>query len=356
MFSRPISYRDLEFAHAFRWCQEPDGRTALRWVPVGMPRLARDLERCVFFAFGRHFQKEEYVGPYGSGFFVAKQSETAPMTFHVYGVSNRHVVSQYPCIRVNKGAGVEFWDFEPTDWLWSETDDLAIVDVTDNLPFSEENAYYGTEIRFVMERDFVSEKFKRDYNIGIGDQTMMLGLLSNHAECNVNMPVGRFGNIAAVPSELAPIKLGSADAFRRPAWLNDTHSRGGFSGSPVWVWRSKFDDLSAFSEIGLQSSWYVEVPRQSFLGLLGCHRGQFREQTTIYSKEVDFVEIGKELRTGDSIELASSMTVVIPAWEISTLLDSPKMKVQRAQRDMRPERKRYSEAVLQILRSQEKGV
>jgi hypothetical protein len=319
-----------------------------------MPRIVPDFERCVFFLFGKHPQQTNNpIGPGGTGFFVSQHSQDAPLTWHIYGVSNQHAIKEFSSIRVNiAGDKVEYWDLEPTDWEWSKTDDLAVIDVTDRFNFSEETGYYGTELRWIDESNFVFDWFINGYNVGIGDQTVMLGLFADHIGGKVNIPVGRFGNVAATPNANIPISLGPTDTLARPAWLNDTHSRDGFSGSPVWVWRSKYDDLSAFRE--LSQSFWPEAPRQSFLGLLGCHRGQFLEQVRVWATEdKGGLEKRAVLRSGDDVEIASSMTVVVPAWEISKLLDSERLTAQRSERDKRPDRLRYSEAAQKTIRAQE---
>ena len=49
------------------------------------------------------------------------------------------------------------------------------------------------------------------------------------------------------------------------------------------------------------------------------------------------------------------MTVVVPAWEISNVLDYSPLKDQRDERDKRPERQRYAQEALKIIRAQEQA-
>lgn len=309
-----------------------------------MPRIGHDVESSVFFLFQRNWRTGTYAGPGGTGFFVCRGSAAIQHDFYWYAITNRHVASQYSDIRVNSlEGGVCFWEYDPSDWIWSQQDDLAAVDITDHLPFSEDKGYYGAPISCVMEHTFVSRRFWRDYDIGIGDQTIMLGLFTQHTGGEVNVPVGRFGFVAATPNDVAPISLGVAGETPRPSWLNDTHSRYGFSGSPVWVWRSKYDDLRAYRDP--MSGYFPERPRESFLFLLGCHRGQFREDTTIHATEGR-----KSIQSGDAVEMPGAMTVVVPAWSISELLDDSRLVVQRAEREARPERQRRSAELAKAMR------
>lgn len=308
----------------------------------------------MFFAFGRNYKDGSlYRSPGGTGFFIFRESEGVPFTFHIYAVTNRHVAEKHANIRINSAEdSVVYWEYDPSDWAFSGSDDLAALDVTDRIEFSEDvGISYQRPIDFVGESAFVSEKFRHDHNVGVGDETIMLGLLTQHQGGNINLPVARFGNIAASPSVLAPVQLANRDRFARPAWLNDCRSRSGFSGSPVWVWRSQYDDMNLYKGPGLPASLFAknQPAMYSFLALLGCHRGQFREETTIHAKG-ESTSPRRPLQSGDDIELASAMTVVVPAWEISTLLDCSQLKTQRDERDERPERRRYSDEALKIFR------
>jgi hypothetical protein len=314
------------------------------------------MERCVFFAFGTNCKDGSLLGPGGTGFFVFRESENVPYTIHIYAVTNRHVAQKYPNIRINSSeTSVYYWEYDPSDWALSNSDDLAALDITDKIGFSEDHGIpYERPVDFVSERAFVSEKFKHDHNVGVGDETIMLGLLTQHDGGTINLPVARFGNIAAAPNTLAPVQLSRQDRFVRPAWLNDCRSRGGFSGSPVWIWRSQYDDMNLYKGPGLPDNLFAknQPATYSFLALLGCHRGQFREDTTIYAKG-ESSSPKRVLQSGDDIQLASAMTVVVPAWEISNMLNCSQLKDQRDERDNRPERQRYSQEWQKIYRAQQ---
>jgi hypothetical protein len=289
---------------------------------------------------------------------IIRESEKFPFTFHIYAVTNRHVAEKYANIRINfSETSIQYWEYDPSDWVFSSTDDLAVLDVTDQIEFSEDRGIpYLRPIEFVSERFFVSEKFRDDHNIGVGDETIMLGLLTQHDGGKLNLPVARFGNIAAEPNSLTPVQLGRWDRSASPAWLNDCRSRGGFSGSPVWIWRSQYDDMNLYNGPGLPDSLFAknQPASYSFLALLGCHRGQFREDTTIYAKG-EASDPKRPLKSGDDIELASAMTIVVPAWEISTTLDHSELKAQRDERDKRPERQKYSQECQKIFHAQEQA-
>ena len=346
MLSSGVSIRDLEFSYGYRTAHSRDGRISRRWVPVGVPRIRRGLEQCVFFLYGHHPQTGQVCGPGATGFFVARESRTLAGSYHVYAVSNCHAIGDYPCIRVNWGENeVRLFECDPTEWIWSETDDLAAVDVTDLIMSTDGRPAAGSGLSWISEYNFVTRDFSFHHDVGIGDQTVMLGLFTNHAGGSRNVPVGRFGNLAALPDDSTPVRLGPNDRLARPAYLNDMRSRSGFSGSPVWVLRTPYDDMNELEFTGSSKLFHS---RSSFFRLLGVHRGQFREQTT-----VRLLEDGRALQSGDDIEIASSMTVVIPSSEIVALLNKSMFEQQRIERDGRSDRIKAAQAWGETSRSLE---
>lgn len=92
------------------------------------------------------------VGPGETGFFVARHSESLDNIFHVYAVSNRHTVNNTPCIRINKNENeTRLLEFDPSEWVWSDTDDLAAVDVTDFVSFNPWGEDVDNQISVVLD-------------------------------------------------------------------------------------------------------------------------------------------------------------------------------------------------------------
>jgi len=72
--------------------------------------------------------------------------------------------------------------------------------------------------------------------VGAGDDTFMVGRFINHAGKQRNTPSIRFGNIAMLPFE--KVKLdNAANHYEQEAFLVETRSISGFSGSPVFVYQ-----------------------------------------------------------------------------------------------------------------------
>lgn len=311
-----------------------------------MPKLADNLTRSVFYLYALDGKTGSPAALGGTGFFVARQSVALPYTWHVFAVSNVHVAIRAAAsiLRVNTRDGASrFIPYEPTDWVQSATDDLAIIDVTDQLGFSIETGLWTDDISWVDEIHFVPEPFRSPYGIGIGDNTIMLGMFANHSEGSRNAPIGRFGNVAALPDEANPARLHKNDRFARPSYLNDMRSRTGFSGSPVWVWRTPQDDMNSHKQAqGILPR--LSATERSFLALIGVHRGQFSDKVPICVTGTG---------ASHAAEIPSSMTVVVPAWEITKLMNHKELMRNMTERDTRPERIEFSERICTVMRAQE---
>jgi hypothetical protein len=148
----------------------------------------------------------------------------------------------------------------------------------------------------------------------------------------------------------------------RPSHIFDMRSRPGFSGSPVFTYRTPSGDLRSATERGRDKVWRKNATRQNnrqgirspfgsnefdyveameteentFLMLLGIHAGQYPESVTVkkITRRVRSESDGG-IRDGDELKIPSSMTVVVPAWEIENLLLKNSVLVeQRTARDL----------------------
>jgi hypothetical protein len=89
------------------------------------------------------------------------------------------------------------------------------------------------------------------------------------------------------------------------------------------------------------------VLTRAFVKFLGVHRGQIWEQT-----EIEDCEANPALR-GTKISIASSMTIVIPDYEVTKLVQQADFVQQRDARDQRPDRKQLEENIRKAMRTQE---
>jgi hypothetical protein len=148
-----------------------------------------------------------------------------------------------------------------------------------------------------------------------------------------------------LPNEQAKI-IQEATGYDGISYVVDMHSRTGFSGSPVFVYRTFGGDLTAafghdFDDLEFDFSFgLIGMPRsglrkgklraKTHFNFLGIHWGQFPEQWELHRKQPI-----KEARTrglitkGEYVKGMSGMTCVIPAWQILEVLNLQKLKNQR---------------------------
>jgi hypothetical protein len=113
------------------------------------------------------------------------------------------------------------------DWFVHPTDSAIDVAV---LPFG-----LTPELdHLAVEYEMGSEIDPEQWSISIGTDVFITGLFLRHFGRQRNIPIIRTGTIAALPGE--PIDIGEPDEERSVrAYLIETHSIGGLSGSPVFA-------------------------------------------------------------------------------------------------------------------------
>jgi hypothetical protein len=360
-----VSFRDANFEHRFvqrGWL--PDGRPRWRWEPFGMPRLNLHFPNSVVFLYLTDPEKDVSASPEGTGFLVSAQEGPSGVT-HVYVVTCHHVGPAASFVRINtKDGASRVIDTEPGQWqFFEDSDDVAIFDINDELSATDD--YVCVDVS-----TFLTEKLLGALEIGPGEDSFMLGLFAPHPGTKRNLVAARFGNISLLASEEDTVKQGNQKY--RPSHIVDMRSRSGFSGSPVFVYRTPSSDLrdealyrkrtqghrtytlsqrdrdsrdfgdSVRAQHELED-WIAETDngRNIFLRFLGMHSAQLREPLTVYKEaEGDTgLSVGEPVRVGDKLSVQSSMTVVVPAWRIWDLLHHDRFARQRNARTMREAKK-----------------
>ncbi len=327
-----------------------------------MPRLTPAIAGAVLFLYARHPEKCPDATPVGTGFVVGFPNQNNPAMgapCHIYAVTCHHVGPRASFIRINtEGGGSRVIDTEPAEWQFlSDSDDVAAIDITDEIASTDEYAVIRVET-------FVTKQIITDLELGLGEDGFMLGLFANHPGAKRNLVASRFGNVSLLADEDEPVKQGND--ILRPSHLFDMRSRTGFSGSPVFVYRTPSSDLrfealarkrtqghrsyavsrdddvvgyNARAQHDLES-WIEETDngRNIFLRLLGMHSAQLREPLTVFKEsETNPPTLNEDgvVRHGDKLSIQSSMTVIVPAWRIIDLLQHKNFDGQRKAREMR---------------------
>jgi hypothetical protein len=264
-------------------------------VRLGVPKLPRvddDVLNCSVYLYPTVEDAERGTQAGGCGFLIAlptaSGNEREP---YLYAITNNHVAKSSPVVRALGGSGKTIIvPLKADDWISHEGgDDVAA-------------AFLTGEFRFALKDSMLLDRatYQRE-SIGLGLECFMIGRLKSHDGGVRNQPIARFGNISMTES-----KVELESGLRQDAFLVEVKSIGGHSGSPVFV----YDYLGRFQE----SPTYL-------LGINCAHI-----QTELKVKNPDGLVIGR-------IKENTGQAVVIPAWKIREVLDSPVFAEGREQTD-----------------------
>lgn len=328
-----INWRDLDFDMIALPFFSERGVPQNHWVRVGMPQIPSSVTNSVFFLYDSVESAKSGEKPGGTGFIVAYSNGhpfNAATAF--YGVTNWHVACEggYSVIRINtKDGGTDIIEMFPDQWEFIPGRyDIAAVP----LQLSEIHDVSAVSVGSFVVQQSTQTSIKSD--IGVGEDVFMIGLFVDHIGKGINIPSARFGHISMLPDSRALIR--QPTAYHGVSYLIDIHSRAGFSGSPVYVYRTFGSDLKQrFGESidgldlqidrievddlgrpGGRTTGRVRASRgtikySGMLKLLGIYWGRFPEQAGNYASEL------------------SGTGCVIPAWQILELLDVPALKNDR---------------------------
>ena len=297
-----------------------------------MPKLRPDIGNAVFYLYGLDPRTGERRGPLGCGFIVARRSAKLENVNHYYGISNWHLTHDIGAsiIRINTDFGHRFIEHGPEDWHFQpDGDDLSIIDLGDEQKVGDQVAHYLDSI------SFADKAFMERLEISIGEDAFMTGLFAQHHGGERNKPVARFGNVALLASDDAPIEQPNGNL--RPAHLVDMRSRTGFSGSPVAIYRIPGIDLSDFPPRPRPLPLPGD-PRTApkFIALFGVHCGQYYDPVKVRKSPPKRHEReGDPIHEGDYLYIQSGMTIVVPAWRITELMNLEVFEVARQRREAR---------------------
>ena len=285
-----------------------------------MPRIPTRSLSTVYYLYKNQEDAETGINKVGTGFVVSIPSVIPGSAFR-YFVTNWHVALQgAPVIRVDKVDGTpDIFELDPTQWDFLPKYDIAVSPVR----ISGE-----THNIIVIGREaFLTKEWKEREKIGPGDDVFMIGLFVDHHDLNRNVPSVRFGNISMDPALLEQPNEQFAESY-----CLDMHSRSGYSGSPVYVYRTPGYDLE--EKLGRGKDRKFLLSGTNHLSFLGIHYGQFPEMWEVTNKGKLKNQRNSEgseplLTEGRFIKGLSGMTCVLPAWSILEVLDMPKLKKKR---------------------------
>ncbi len=247
----------------------------------------------------------------GSGVLVSEWIETGVNVHrqHVYAVTSSHVIRQgnAPVVRLNMKDGTfDVFEFGQEDWKsHRHGDDVAACLL---------NPHENLNIEVIPREKLLTEKDVERYNIGPGDDTLMVGRFINQAGRQRNTPSARFGNIAMSPLESIKDRRG----IEQKVFLVETRSLPGYSGSPVFL----ITPPLVFFE-GVRA----ESPPSC---LLGIDLGHIQDELNVLSKKESKanqrnVPVDKDW----FVQMNTGMAHVLPAWKINELLAQDEFEEMR---------------------------
>jgi hypothetical protein len=286
-----------------------------------VPKIPSNVLDCVFYLYRdrQSAERGEHFG--GTGFLVGELGGD-PTRWFVYGVTNWHVAVRdgFSVMRMNiRGGGSDIIEFNPEDWRFSpKADDVCIS------PLLELRQH---KVAVISRNDFATTARVRNKRVGVGDDVVMIGRFVDHDGGATNIPAARFGNISVMPT---PVE--QATGATRDTYLIDMHSRTGYSGSPVFVYRTPGNNMDLISGPFLPSPEQAlrKFFEDGFFMLLGIHWGQFPEEWKIAEKRSE--EARSLMVEGAVVTGLSGMTCVVPADRVLELMDHPELTAQRRRR------------------------
>ncbi len=298
-----INFLGLEFPRQItRTRITPGGRHYAVTRGGGVPKIPSEYLDSVFYLYESEEDARSGERAGGTGFLFSIPSSLFPeQVIYTYAVTNWHNCCKNGAsvIRMNsKNGGAQILNYGPEDWVFSSNYDIAAVQV----PVDDENMGCLIAIETAITPEDIREGKGAD--LGVGDEVFMLGRFIDHDGELVNRPAARFGKISIMPAPITQPNGVKADSF-----CLDMHSRTGFSGSPVFVYRTIGGDLN-------ETAGTLRHSTRGFLRFLGIHWGQFSE----------YLEKGD----GDRVKGLSGMTCVLPAWTIKDVLNMPRLVERRS--------------------------
>lgn len=287
----------------------------------------------------------------GSGFLLSVQSEIHSDYFHVYAVTNKHVVNDpgyHPVVRVTSAVSVRYKGQIPfmagnreiiplalNQWNLHPDADVAIASLGYDQIFHELGVgpIYGRRFSFTFPSFLLLTHEAIDaYDIGPGDDVYMCGRFVGHAGEYFNEPSTRWGTIALMQSMVEVDKgIPKAEVF-----LVEMRSLSGFSGSPV-VWRLPIDFefwLTGLFKKKNEPNPFATRRINEDVGpqligpwLVGIQCGSFPFYYPVVHK-------GTERRVEDyEAKSHSGVAAVVPAWKLEELLNSEECVMARKNAD-----------------------
>ena len=287
-----------------------------------MPRIPDSLLDCAIYLYESVDDARKRTKACGSGFLYAIMiSETEAF---IYAISNWHVVTRAPVVRLNTKAGdFDVLSFATTEWTRNpdnETDLAAIP-----LAFSHRNHRFSP----VRSTEILTAERISALGIGIGDDIFAVGRFINREGEQRNEPTVRFGILAQMPGDPIQTDVGSQEAY-----LGEIRSISGYSGSPVFALAPSRRDPEFLAKIHPGdtpvSQWLRKMMVDNILDM-GGESVFFLGIDCAHLHSYEQVLDDHRTPTGMVPKSNTGMAIIIPAWKLTELLEVKTLKKQRSE-------------------------
>lgn len=269
-------------------------------------QIPDEVRKCVVFVA---YKTSDGTKLAGTAFLISIPLELANPNFGTsYVITAKHIidairgksVDQKVYLRINlKDGGTQLIETPINSWL-SHPQELD-VDIAAFNWFPKQEIF---DYRFIPLEMAATKEIIEKEHIGVGDDVFLTGLFINHYGLGKNIPIIRVGNIASMPEEKVHTKSGDIDAY-----LIESRSIGGLSGSPVFVY------MGALRMIGdaIQPKKQVGRSGLPIFYLLGLIHGHF----DLPQFELDNIEQDSLI----NLQINMGIAIVIPVWKIMEVIN-----------------------------------
>ncbi len=253
----------------------------------------------------------------GTGFLIALPSQTIQDLNFPYLTTAKHVIKGIQekskdgmvYIRLNVGDGYGWGTSSIEDWAFHDDDPFVDVAVLETGGLPPEHGHLGVPLRSVLTDEIILKE-----GIGIGEETIIVGLFAKHYGRKRNVPIVRIGNIAAMPEEPTRTMMWG-NIVDIDAYLIEARSIGGLSGSPVFV------NLGQFR----YSNGRLKTAQSAVLYLLGLVHGHWDLKVS----HEDIAGLSKEEKEAFNMGIA----MIVPVAKIFEVLNSRSLSESRRKRE-----------------------
>ncbi len=286
-----------------------------------MPKFDGDykgLSRISFFIY-ENAQAANEGSIYGStGFLVGMPSAVNGQVF-LYAVTNRHCIQGLnPVLRFNKkDGGLGIMETKSEQWHYLHNHyDVAV------LPIALDGNV--VDITFADVSFLVSDKDIVDHEIDAGEDCFMIGrFVSYDGGSNLNKPSMRFGQISIMDANIVhPYSIDYPQlGYKKDqqSILLDMRARTGYSGSPVFVYRTQGSLFHKNAKEGEQKL----LVTYHFMKLIGIQWGIIPDDVSGNTGSFSEKIASANPKNADDLK---NMSIVCPAKYILEVLNKPELQ------------------------------